>query len=408
MPRDFKYFFSFSKLRKTAAISYHGPLSPATALLILAAVSSMLVYGLVAGTLGAVLPALSRQLQLTPRQMGRLALAQAIGLILASFAFGPLTSLTGKKTASLAALATIACGQFLLPRAANAFRLAVILFVIDCGGGILVESANAFTYEMGTAFSEMTKSNLLNAAFGLGGVLTALLAANVYHGDTRRLLRFLLTVSLAAFACNLLNPFPGPAAVGPITANAAALATSPLFWIISALFFFSVAAEVGVWTWLTPHLIARGISERKALNTLSIGFALGMMLGRLAVVPLLPASLSPTQVTLAAALLMIVTTWLTTGVRTARAATLIVFAAGVAMAPVFPNCIAITNTAFPNNTTALGLALVSGWLGMAISSPLIGALAHGDTTRLSRALLVLPAASVLLFVFTLALPNGPR
>ena len=94
---------------------------------------------------------------------------------------------------------------------------------------------------------------------------------------------------------------------------------------------------------------------------------------------------------------MAIATFLMTRVRNRSAASAVVFGAGVAMGPVFPNCIAITNTRFGNDPTALGLALMAGWVGMAISSRAIGALAgDGHGVRLKNALLVVPGASVLL------------
>ena len=42
-----------------------------------------------------------------------------------------------------------------------------------------------------------------------------------------------------------------------------------------------------MWNWLPRHLIAQGIPESKALNILSLGFALGLLMGRVAVSPIL-------------------------------------------------------------------------------------------------------------------------
>jgi len=52
--------------------------------------------------------------------------------------------------------------------------------------------------------------------------------------------------------------------------------------------------------------------------------------------------------------------------------------------------------------TAQGIAISSGWLGLAVSSRIIGSIAGGDTKRLKKALLLLPAASLIMVVATLA------
>jgi hypothetical protein len=51
---------------------------------------------------------------------------------------------------------------------------------------------------------------------------------------------------------------------------------------------------VGVWNWLAQHLIAQGIPESRALNILSLGFALGLLIGRVAVSRILISVPAPT------------------------------------------------------------------------------------------------------------------
>jgi len=121
-------------------------------------------------------------------------------------------------------------------------------------------------------------------------------------------------------------------------------------------------------------LIAQGIPEGRALNILSLGFALGMLIGRVAVAPILitvPAS----AVTLASAVLMAVTTYLVLKTRSPKVAWLAVFCAGLAMAPVFPTTLAMVGNTFKVATsTAMGLVITFGWIGLAVSSTLIGEL----------------------------------
>jgi fucose permease len=83
--------------------------------LIPAAILAIFVYGLIAAMLGTLLPELSRKYGLTPDQNGGIALAQAIGLIIASLAVGPLIDNRGKKTGLLLGLGLIAASLFVVP-----------------------------------------------------------------------------------------------------------------------------------------------------------------------------------------------------------------------------------------------------------------------------------------------------
>ena len=82
-----------------------------------------------------------------------------------------------------------------------------------------------------------------------------------------------------------------------------------------------------------------------------------------------------------------------------------VFLAGLAMAPVFPTTLGVVGARFTGDTaaTAIGTAVTFGWLGLVVSSPIIGGIAGADPKRLKKALLILPAASVIMLLDALAL-----
>lgn len=177
----------------------------------------------------------------------------------------------------------------------------------------------------------------------------------------------------------------------------------PILFMFALFLFLYVACEVGVWNWLAQHLIAKGIPASRALNILSLGFALGLLIGRVAVSPIL-ISVPSVNVTLTAAVAMAITTYLAIRTANPTVAGILVFLAGVSMAPVFPTTLAMVGDAFPKMTsTAMGMVIASGWLGLAVSSRIIGAIAGGDPKRLSRALLVIPVFSVAMIVLDLAI-----
>jgi fucose permease len=208
----------------------------------------------------------------------------------------------------------------------------------------------------------------------------------------------------ATLALSASVTMPAARSAGGIALSEAShLLRHPALWLLAAMLFLYVACEVGVWNWLTRHLIAQGIPERRALNILSLGFALGLLIGRVAVAPLFK-TMRPDTVTLVAAALMTITTWL--ALRTTRPAVAwaAVFCAGLAMAPVFPTVLAITGNVFgAAKATAIGIVAMFGWIGLAVSSPMIGAAAGDDPRRLKKALLILPAFSALMVAVNLAL-----
>jgi fucose permease len=182
----------------------------------------------------------------------------------------------------------------------------------------------------------------------------------------------------------------------------------PLLLIIGLFLFLYIGCEVGVWNWLPRHLIAQGVPESQALNILSLGFALGLLLGRVGVSPIL-VRVPAITVTLVASAAMAVTTFFMLQTVRPSTAFVLVFLAGLSMAPVFPTTVAIVGDAFPRMTsTAIGFVITCGWTGLAVSSRMIGAIAGGDPARLKKALLVIPASAVLMVGLDLAIRSMLR
>ena len=370
-------------------------------MLILAAILAIFVYGLIAAMLGTILPDLSARFHLTPQQNGKIASMQALGLILASVGVGPLIDNEGKKAGLVLGLALVTGALFLLPKSRGFRSIVFYLFLLGLGGGIIVTGANALASDVAEA-SRATTLNFLNLFFGLGGLATPFLSANLLKRNSVRLCYVVATLAGITLAIHLATPMPAPdGSQSFVFSDLAPILGKPSLFLLALMLFLYVACEVGVWNWLPQHLIAQGLPESRALNILSLGFALGLLLGRLAVSQVLRA-VSPENVTLAAAILMALTTfWM---LRTTQYAGAAVFLAGIAMAPVFPTVLAMVADRFHTMTaTAQGFAISSGWLGLAVSSRVIGAIAGGDPKRLKKALLVIPGAALLIVGVNLAL-----
>ena len=371
-------------------------------MLIVAAVMAIFVYGMIAAMLGSILPDLSKRFSLTPAQNGTIAMTQAIGLVIGSLLQGPLIDLQGKKVGMVLGLGLIALALFLLPRAKGFGSIRLYMLILGVGGGIIVAGANALVNDVKTD-NPTALFNGFNTFFGLGGIATPFIAANLLGGNSFRLCNLTAALTVATLALHSATDMPVPTGVVQFQfSDVPSLLSNPSLFLPAMLLFLYVAAEVGVWNWLVKHLIAQGIPEKKALNILSFGFALGLLAGRLVVAVIPPI---PTNTLLMVSSIMIaVTTYLMLQFKDANLAWAMVFLAGVAMAPVFPTAISLVAAKFPTGTaTAIGAAVTCGWLGLVASSPIIGGVAGGEATGLKKALLLLPAAAALMFLVTLAL-----
>ncbi len=367
-------------------------------MLILAAVLGIFVYGMIAAMLGTIMPSF----KLTDDQNGTIALAQALGLVIASLSVGPLIDNKGKKVAMLLALFLIAAALFYLPATGGDYtQLRLALFIQGFGGGVLVTAANALASDINES-RRASMLNFLNLFFGLGGLATPFIAGNLMNNDAARICYLAGALAVVALIVNAITTIPGPTGErGFKLAEVGTMLGNPALGLFSIFLFLYVACEVGVWNWLVKYLLSRGIEEKTALNILSLGFALGLLIGRVVVSRVL-IKVQAVTVTLASSVLMLATTYLMLQSSSTEMATVAVFCAGLAMAPVFPTTLAMVADSFPRGTaTAMGIVITFGWIGLAISSPIIGGIAANSS--LSTALLLLPAASAVMILTNLAL-----
>ena len=377
-------------------------------MLIFAAILAIFVYGMIAAMLGTILPELSERFGLSPAQNGTIAFAQAVGLMVASLGVGPLLDNEGDKIGLILGLGFIAIVLFALPRSPGFKSIVLLLFLLGVGGGIVVTGANALVSGVSPEH-RATALNLVNLFFGLGGLATPFISANLFKRNWVRLCYTVASLTVITLAVQVAAKMPAPVGgAGFVLADAGPVLGRPLLFMLGLFLFLYVSCEVGVWNWLPRHLIAQGIPESKALNILSLGFALGLLAGRVGVSQIL-IHVQAVTVTLAASVAMAITTFLMLRTKKPGVAAALVFIAGVAMAPVFPTTLAMVGTAFPRMTgTAIGFAITCGWAGLAVSSRIIGAIAGGDPLRLKKALLLIPGSAVLMVALNLAIIAAMR
>src|SRR5450631_73846 len=358
---------------------------------------------MIAAMLGTILPDLSDRFQLTPTQNGTIAFSQALGLIIASVGVGPLLDTQGDKAGLILGLALIAIALFWLPRSKGFGHIVFLLFLLGIGGGIVVTGANALVSGVSEAH-RATALNLVNLFFGLGGLTTPFISANLFKHNWVRVCYTVASLTVIALVIQTIPKMPVPTKpTGFVLAEAGSVFGHPLLFLLGFFLFLYITCEVGVWNWLPRHLMAQGIPESRALNILSLGFALGLLIGRVGVSPIL-IHVPAVEVTLAASVAMAVTTFLMLRTNKPTAAFFLVFMAGVSMAPVFPTTLAIVGSAFPRMSgTAMGFVITCGWAGLAVSSRLIGGIAGGDPLRLKKALLLIPASAVLMVGLNIAI-----
>jgi fucose permease len=365
-------------------------------MLILSAVLAVFVYGLIAPILGALLPTYN----LSAGENGTLAMLQATGLVVSSLSAGPVIDIKGNKIALLTGLGLIILSLAAAPNAGGYGGLLVVYFILGVGGGIVVTAANSLVGAVEPA-RRGSALNFINLFFGLGGIITTYVASErinpavVCYG--------IAALALVAWIVNFATRMPAPAGRANFQfGDVPRLFSQPALLLLCFFLFLYVSCEVGVWNWLKTYLIHVGFAETAAGHVVSYGFAFGILVGRVIVSRVL-IRVKALTVTLAAAILMAITTYAMLSLDSQTAITIAVFCAGLAMAPVFPTTLAITGDTFSRAAaTALGIVITFGWIGLAVSSRIIGALA-GPENDYHRGLLLIPVFAILMVLVNLVL-----
>lgn len=364
-------------------------------MLTLSATLAIFVYGLIAPILGALLPSYN----LNPEQQGTLGSIQALGLVIASLSAGPVIDLKGNKLALLYGLSLVAISLFAAPNAGTYTGLIFVYFILGFGGGTVVTASNSLAGSIDPS-RRGSALNFLNLFFGLGGIITTYAGSYVF--SPLSLCYAVGGLTVAALVVNAITKMPGPSGEVSFRMNEVpALISRPALILLSLFLFLYVACEVGVWNWLKLYLISVNFDAKTAGGVVSYGFAFGILVGRVVVSRIL-IKIPALTVTLVSAVLMAITTYTMLKLNTPTAITIAVFLAGVSMAPVFPTTLAIVGDTFSRGTaTAMGIAITCGWIGLAVSSKIIGAVNANST--LGNALLLLPMFSVVMVLVNLVL-----
>jgi fucose permease len=358
---------------------------------------------MVSSMLGTINPGLATKFHLDNVQTGYLGLAQGVGFVIASVSGGALMDKRGKKIGLLLGLGLVAAALFLLANATGYTAIIVAMVGLGIGAGIILTGANA----LGSDVSESKRAavlNFLNVFVGLGGLATPFVAGNLLSGDAVRVAYAGAIITSATFVLHVLTKMPKPIrAVSSQSQGSSAVFRRPVLYVLALIIFLYTACEFGIWNWLVKYLISRGIQESSALNILSLGFALGLLLGRVAIAPVL-MKIPPLHVVLGASVLMAVTTYSILRVSDPKMAAVAVFCSGLAMAPVFPTTLAVLANIFQQGTaTAIGFTITCGFTGLTVSSPIIGWLSGTDPKGLEVGLMVLPIVSIVIVGITLLL-----
>ena len=303
------------------------------------AYSCLLMVGINSGWLGPFLPQISHTAHLPIERAGLIVSASAAGYFISVLIAGEIHQQLSAQKILVGAMVLFTAGLAGLAAAPGLAGLLCAGFVIGLANGGIDIGANALIVELNRE-RLASALNYLHVLFGVGALLGPLIVSAAFA--TRVPYWWIFgggAIACAAIGFRLVVTPAAEVRVAPIAGDDSGfipMLSRPLIWVISAVMFLYVGAEVGIGAWLFLYLrMAGALGPMIASSGVSLywlglvcGRAFGGRLGHRIALPQFTMMASA----LSAAALVILIVAPTAGVLAASA----VFLIGFGYGPVFP------------------------------------------------------------------------
>jgi fucose permease len=345
------------------------------------AYSCLLMVGINSGWVGPFIPQISRVAHLPIERAGLIVSASAAGYFVSLLIAGEINQQLSAQKILVGAMVLFTAGLAGLAAAAGLAGVLCAGFLIGLSNGGIDIGANALIVELNRD-RLASALNYLHVLFGIGALLGPLIVSAAFASRVPYWWVFgggALVCAAIGFRLGVTpalevrtEPMPGDGFI--------LMLSRPLIWVVSAMMFLYVGAEVGIGAWLFLYLrMAGALGPMLASSGVSLywlglvcGRAFGGRLGHRIALPQFTMLASA----LSAAALVILIVAPTTGVSAASA----VFLIGFGYGPVFPNMIAIGATRFPSEVGRMTSIVVAGGALGAIVAPWIMGHAIADVS----------------------------
>lgn len=320
--------------------------------------------GLIASSIGPVLPELALNTGSRLSEVGSLFAALFLGGIVSQVAAGPLVDRMGHRSVLVVSLALLAAGVAGVALSKSLLMAVAAMLVAGLGDGAIIVIMNLMVSQV-FAPRSVAALNLLNVFFGLGAI-----AGPAFASLSLRVWGTSLTVLwLVAFVTLLQVPLvaymKGVPVGGPVAGAEAAdvpIYRSRLLWAFGLLLLLYVGIEIGTGGWTITYVDRTTGLGLEGAALVASGFWLALTGGRVAA-GVLGVRLLPNTVLLAS-LLGAVAGSLTVALSTGNAflTTAGILLLGFSLGPVFPTVAAMVSTEFsraPGKSISVVVALGS-------------------------------------------------
>jgi FHS family glucose/mannose:H+ symporter-like MFS transporter len=366
------------------------------------------VIGIITVLLGLVLPILSARLSLDDAQAGTLFIAQFSGSITGTLFSGRLIKRFGFDGTLLAGLVLLMLG---IP-GLNLWSLPACLvsvFVYGAGLGVSIPATNLLAIEVAPITRRTAAANFINFCWGLGAIASQPFVALFATGDSLLTATLVLDAMLLVVAALVFSSrrAASPQSVPPDSPEPASrIWNKPIAWLIAAFNFLNIGVESGLGGWLTTYSDRLQSEGRMWFNATILFFAF-LVIGR-GLASVISRWVTENQLLIGCTITLMFGVGLilvTNNPVTPLAGAVV---AGLGTSAIFPtNVVRFTNLFGPSATRQATPLFVTGTVGAAVLSSLVGFVSTRSGS-LQTGLLVLAASAALLLTIQVLFSSTRR
>lgn len=358
---------------------------------------AFLVSGMMSTVLGAILPSLSSQYQLSYSVQGSLLSFHQIGNLLAVYLAGFLPFAIGRKRSTLIGASGIILGLVLMTLYGNPFYLMFAFALTGVGRGTLSNMTNVVVGQ--SAGNKAGGLNLLHASFAVGAFVSPLIAMAAGDSAWRWpcwIISALMLLALILLSGSRLSNERGRK--GSDDAGKGFLKDRD-FWLNTMIMFFYLCAEASLTGWLVTYFQDSGMLPASIAASVQSLLWVMILIGRL-VCASISNRMDKSKLILILGLVMTAFFALMVFSGSPVLAVVGVFGVGVSMSGIYPTTLSTMPGRYNSSTVATGTCIAVATVGGIIMPMVIGAVA--ERTGLAVAIALILFALVVMLALMVA------
>ena len=352
------------------------------------------VSGMMSTVLGAILPALSSEYDLSYSLSGMLLSAHQIGNLVSVFAAGALPYIIGRRLSTAILTSGIVIGLLLMTLTGNPLLLFIAFALTGIGRGTLSNITNVVVGE--SVRNKGAGLNFLHASFAIGALLSPFIviaAAGLSWRTSPILIALAMLAAIIAVSMRLSGERSHK------EKGDGGIPRSAGFWINTFIMFFYLCAEGSLTGWLVTYFQDEGIFPPSIATAMQSFLWIMILLGRLVCAAI--------SMRMDKSLLILLMGLLMTGffiLMISVSSPLIIFfsllGVGFSMSGIYPTTLSSMDTRYNSSTLATGTCIGTATVGAIVMPMIIGHVAEnaglaGGIATISIALIIMVALMIL-------------